>query len=69
MKAKSGGRARTSKNVQFNKNHKAEDIRLTNIAAAKCNSSKTYFLILTQKFVIYSVGRCCENLFGPKRHG
>jgi len=36
MSKSKGGRSKTSKLTQFNKNQKAEDIRLTNIAAAKC---------------------------------
>ena len=39
---KGGSKGGSNKLKQFNKSQKAEDIRLTNIAAAKCTSLKPF---------------------------
>ena len=61
-KARSTSSRSSNKLTQFNKNQKAEDIRLTNIAAAKCTPS----LLGPHPL---SIGRCGQDFTRPQRHG
>ena len=68
--SKRGSKARSGGNnlTQFNKNEKAEDIRMTNIAAAKCKTLITANPIF-KLFLKNSARRCGSNQSRSKRYG